>query len=726
MNKPVVAPPSLSPEAPGTWHCQALQRSLGEHAGAWDELNQRLFAGHPMLSGSFVDGLLRHFGDGTEHLCVRRESSGQTHAMCILKRVNAWQWTTFRPAQAQVGSLLLRGGDALQGLLQCLPGLPLALDLLCVDPDYTGQLAGIEPALRLHHALTMSIELSMTFEHYMGTRSGGLRQNLRRYERKAEADGTPFSYRITTATAELADAVVRYAQLEAQGWKGREGTALAPGNTQARFYDQVLQDHAAAGMASVHELWLGPQLAASRLIVRSSSALIMLKTTYDESAAKYAPGRILLRNVIEHAFEHFPAARIEFYTDATKDQLSWATNRRAINNIRIYRNIGTGFALHSLRAFRHVAKSSSQPAKAGSTVNVYEKIQDFPADVTALFDHASQQLGIQASGEWYALLQNHVFQQAGQVAVFVLRHDGVPVAALPMLSPDESHTSIEALSNFYTALFAPPFEPWLKAADLQPLIQAAKARWPKAVTWNFGPMEPDSQEFNLLRTALEEEGLVPFRFFRFGNWSLHCGNLDWATYYGGRASATRNTVVRAGKKFLAQGGRLQIISTPEHLELGILAYERVYASSWKVAEPYPEFLRAVMRHCCAKGWLRLGVAWLGERPIAAQVWLVMPGRAEIFKLAYDQAFQALSPGTLLTTHLMEHAFQKDAVKHIDYLIGDDDYKKGWMDHRTERWGIVAYDARRARGWINMAREILSRLLKPRTATEFVRPTRRET
>ena len=104
----------------------------------------------------------------------------------------------------------------------------------------------------------------------------------------------------------------------------------------------------------------------------------------------------------------------------------------------------------------------------------------------------------------------------------------------------------------------------------------------------------------------------------------------------------RNTIKRMGKKFEADQGSIKIATQPDEMAWAIAAYESVYAASWKVEEPYPEFMPGLLRMCAAKGWLRLGVACLGEQPVAAQAWIVLSGRAEIYKVAYDENFKHYS------------------------------------------------------------------------------------
>jgi CelD/BcsL family acetyltransferase involved in cellulose biosynthesis len=55
-------------------------------------------------------------------------------------------------------------------------------------------------------------------------------------------------------------------------------------------------------------------------------------------------------------------------------------------------------------------------------------------------------------------------------------------------------------------------------------------------------------------------------------------------------------------------------------------------------------------------------------------------------MAYDEAFAEYAPGTLLTSHLMEYVIDQDHVTEVDYLIGDDAYKKDWMSCRRGALG----------------------------------------
>jgi CelD/BcsL family acetyltransferase involved in cellulose biosynthesis len=342
-------------------------------------------------------------------------------------------------------------------------------------------------------------------------------------------------------------------------------------------------------------------------------------------------------------------------------------------------------------------------------------VDDLPEDALHLLAHA-EELSAECGPDWYRNLCANV-KFLGDAAQFhVLRRDRVAVAVLPVVCRADflmGHHRVESLANFYTAIFAPAFAEDLKAADLVPLIRSVLASCIRTASLRFAPLDPTSREFTLLRDALVAAGLFVFPYFYFGNWYLKQGS-DWAGYLAGRAGDLRSTVRRMGQRFESESGRLEIVTGPERLAAGIAAFEKCYASSWKGSEPYASFVPGLIETCARRGWLRLGVAWLKEEPIAAQFWIVANGKAEIYKLAYDKKFKRYSPGTLLTAHLLKHVLERDKVSEVDYLVGDERYKQAWMSHRRERWGLVAYNAGTVGGLIGLGGAVLRRLTRALT------------
>jgi CelD/BcsL family acetyltransferase involved in cellulose biosynthesis len=131
------------------------------------------------------------------------------------------------------------------------------------------------------------------------------------------------------------------------------------------------------------------------------------------------------------------------------------------------------------------------------------------------------------------------------------------------------------------------------------------------------------------------------------------------------------------------------------------------------------FMPELCRMAAARGWLRLALARIDGRPIAAQIWLVAGARAYIYKLAYDRSMSRVGAGTLLTARLMRHVLDVDRVAEVDYLAGDEPYKREWMNRRRERRGIVGFDPRSAAGIVQAVRHFGGRALRrviPKRAT----------
>jgi len=212
----------------------------------------------------------------------------------------------------------------------------------------------------------------------------------------------------------------------------------------------------------------------------------------------------------------------------------------------------------------------------------------------------------------------------------------------------------------------------------------------------------DKQEILKLSSTLKKSSLPSIPFYCFANWYLEVNDRSFDEYFAGLSSKVRNTVLRKTRQFnLIEGARIEIIHKEDELETAIQAFQDVYALSWKSEETFPDFISGLIRMASKQGTLRLGIAYINNIAIASQLWIVSDETAYIYKLAYDEKYKKLTTGTILTATLMRYAIDVDKVKCVDYLSGDDAYKKEWMSHRRERWGIMVFNWRTLSGCLKM-------------------------
>lgn len=318
---------------------------------------------------------------------------------------------------------------------------------------------------------------------------------------------------------------------------------------------------------------------------------------------------------------------------------------------------------------------------------------------------------IEVSIDWFRLLQNNVYPGDPGVRYYFVAKGNKPTLILPLKFTTRGKVrSVESLTNYYTALYSPLLAAEGNLSALKDMLKNSSHDHKGAHVMRFVPMDTDSPAYAELQNALRQIGWIPFRFFCFGNWFLRVDD-PWDGYLKKRSANLRSSIKRRSKEFSAKGGTLEIITREEDIASAIADFQEVYSASWKIPEPYPDFVPSLIRHLASIGMLRLGIARLNGRPIAAQLWIAGEGKASIYKVAYHKAFASLSPGTVLTSHLLRHAIEQDRVREVDFLIGDDEYKPYWMSDRRERWGIVAYNPRTAIGLMLLTKEVSGRIAK---------------
>lgn len=272
---------------------------------------------------------------------------------------------------------------------------------------------------------------------------------------------------------------------------------------------------------------------------------------------------------------------------------------------------------------------------------------------------------------------------------------------------------LEALANYYTCSYAPHL---CSGGNTQEAIDAIareiareEPRWDAV---ELKPLDVNAKEFSGLVAAFQNAGYVVQTYFSSGNWYLPVNGRSFAQYTESLPSMLKNTLTRKRKRLEKTGRtKIGIVIGGDGLEDAIAAYTKVYLASWKHPEPYPQFIPGLIRTCAAMGALRLGIIYVDGEPAAAQLWIVHHGKALIYKLAYDERFGELSVGTILSATLFQHALDVDKVAEVDYLSGDDAYKRDWMSHRRERWGILALNPRTPRGVLAIARHVGGRTVK---------------
>jgi hypothetical protein len=359
-------------------------------------------------------------------------------------------------------------------------------------------------------------------------------------------------------------------------------------------------------------------------------------------------------------------------------------------------------------------------AKSERRLSVFNSLAELPDRYLFLFENNAKH-SFFLSLPWFWNFCETALDSQEKPRIFALENTDparTPVALLPMRSPSRSSLRFRprtlcSLTNFYTTHYAPLLN---SSADLPSVLHSlALAIRHDSPAWDVIDLQwldSDSLIFSEFQTAFRDAGMAVQTYFCSGNWYYPVNGRSYGEYLDSLRSSVRNIAKSKNKKIERSGrARVEITTGSEGLESAIESYRRIYASSWKVSEPYPRFIPCFIRSLAKEGWLRLGVVHIDDQPAAAQIWIICNGKASIYKIAYDKRFADLSVGTFLTTRMMERALDIDKVREVDYLSGDDKYKQDWMSHRRERWGIRAMNPRTPRGLLAIARHVGGRAIK---------------
>lgn len=348
------------------------------------------------------------------------------------------------------------------------------------------------------------------------------------------------------------------------------------------------------------------------------------------------------------------------------------------------------------------------------------KVKIFPAEKTLptalqhwLLVHKPH--GIFGSPDWFSSLirfKQHYESNADTTFfwLFIYKSDK-PCIAAPLEKTGEKY---RVVANFYTpyneiffdqSMFSPA-QAWSLLINQ---FGAVSKNW---LSIEMYPLFP--AQLNALLSLQLSENVCVFPYHFSANFTSEFD--DFSSYWSERPSRLQNTFKRRTKALKKVESNIEIHS--QLTEKVRQDYWHIYKQSWKVQEPSKDFINWLMAWAEANNKLRLGILNIAGKAVAFQLWLTDGDTAYIYKLAHDKDKDSLSPGTILTEHMVRSLADSDGIKRIDFLLGNDVFKTLWMDNKTDVMGAEIFNQANFTGIILAKFYKLRDLIKNKTGINF--------
>jgi len=363
------------------------------------------------------------------------------------------------------------------------------------------------------------------------------------------------------------------------------------------------------------------------------------------------------------------------------------------------------------KAWNVLANATDQAAQV--SIRRFSRFDEMPVAAQRMIAEAGRENPFYGP-EWFKNYEHAVAQH--EMPFFwacIYDRDGVLCGVWPLSERRQRGRRIlRAMGNYYTPYATLVFD--YSSEQASSVFRSALGALLRGVDMlEIEPVAPD----NALALFLEQNKDIRWVDFErcTVNWFQDLESID--AYHAQLPGHVRSLLKRKQRALEKQHAVEYAIvrGNGEVLEHAVDAYFAVYAKSWKRQEPYPEFIRGLVRIAAQAGWLRLGQLIVDGEVVASQIWLVANRTAYIYKLAYDDNFGKKSVGSLLTWHLIQHVYDEDNVCRIDYLTGNDIYKRDWMECSRDLYTLTFVNMRRPLGALSYTKWRITGRGKVKTA-----------
>lgn len=172
------------------------------------------------------------------------------------------------------------------------------------------------------------------FESYRNGLSRNFRKNLNKATRRLK-ELSEVRTEFLTEEADALPGLQRFMEVEASGWKGREGWAIARNPGLIDFYSSLVTRLARQGWLEWQFLVGDSRTLAGNLSVRCGRSMVVCKIGYDEVLARFAPGNLLMEQVIRRAFESRDIDKVDLVSDMAW-HYNWLAEKRYYQTLWVY------------------------------------------------------------------------------------------------------------------------------------------------------------------------------------------------------------------------------------------------------------------------------------------------------------------------------------------------------------------------------------------------------
>ncbi len=165
--------------------------------------------------------------------------------------------------------------------------------------------------------------------------SSNLKDKLRRGARDLAKTG-PVVHRTTPNDISMSEAFDIFVRLEASGWKGADGGALAQSDENRRFYELLATGKDEHLWARIHVLNCGDRPIAAAYMFECGRVCYYLRPSYDESVSAQSPGHLLLEQILNWAQRSGEFDHVNLLSDADWVH-RWTPDVQTLWRVSVYR-----------------------------------------------------------------------------------------------------------------------------------------------------------------------------------------------------------------------------------------------------------------------------------------------------------------------------------------------------------------------------------------------------